>query len=73
MHNPLTRPQWLQELNDELGRLGVRMSFMFDRDFVLVEEDYLNGEHTDDVARRIAEDTHPRISGFKVERATAQS
>ena len=62
MHHPLSRPDWLQELNDALPTRNLRGHLHFDEDFVRVEADYLNGFEPGDVARRIHEGTHLTIA-----------
>lgn len=61
MHHYLSKVDWLAELNDHLGKLGCRLQMMFDRDMVLVEEDWANGRNPEDVAEAIANGTHARI------------
>lgn len=45
MHHFLSKPDWLAELNEDLAKRNVRTALVFDRDFVLVELDWLNGRN----------------------------
>lgn len=59
MHHPLSKPDYLQEVNEAMIIIGpVRRYLSFDKDFVLIESDWANGTSPEDVARRIAEGTH---------------
>lgn len=71
MHHHLSRPDWLEDLNTELAKRGQRNILDFDRDFVLVEEDWANGRDPEDVANAIAAGTHARLEP-KPQPATAQ-
>lgn len=63
MHHYLSKPDYLQEINEAMTTIGpVRRWLTFDQDFVLVEEDWANGVAPEDVARRIAEGTHSRAT-----------
>lgn len=67
MHHYLSKPDYLEEVNQELHKRGqVRRFFTFDDHFVLMEEDWSNGVAPEDVARRIHEGVHrvPRSDVF---------
>lgn len=61
MHHFLSKPDWLAELNEDLAKRNVRTALVFDRDFVLVELDWLNGRNPDDVADTIAAGEHKLV------------
>jgi hypothetical protein len=61
MHHHLSRPDWLEDLNTELAKRGLRNVLGFDRDFVLVEEDWANGRYPEDVAGTIADGKHGHV------------
>lgn len=71
MHHWMSKPDWLDELNDELRKRGSATVLDFDQHFVLVEEDWACGRDTEDVARRIAEDQHERIAAWRTQQAEA--
>lgn len=59
MHHFLSRPDYLQEVNESMTTTApVRRYLDFNIDFVLIEEDWANGVSPEDVARRIYEGTH---------------
>lgn len=61
MHHYLSKPDWLTELNEDLAKRNVRTALDFDRDFVLVELDWLNGRAPEDVADTIAAGEHKLV------------
>lgn len=72
MHHHLSKPDWLDELNAELSKRDQRRTLDFDRDFVLVEEDWANGREPEDVAEAIAAGTHARIDSKPTHAETEQ-
>ena len=60
MHHFLSRPDWLEDLNLDLAKLGVKREIPF-ADFVLVENDWLSGREPEDVAAKIAAGDHGHV------------
>jgi hypothetical protein len=61
MHHFLSKPDWLEDLNTDLAKRNVRIALDFDRDFVLVANDWASGFEPEDVADAIAAGTHKHI------------
>lgn len=60
MHHFLSKPDWLEELNEDLGKRNVQLSIEW-TDFVLVENDWASGRNPEDVADTIAADQHKLV------------
>lgn len=57
MHHFLSKPDWLEEVNEYLGKRGWQRNIPLS-DFVLVENDWLSGYEPEDVAAAIAKNRH---------------
>ncbi len=60
MHHFLSQPDWLEELNEDLAKRGVRQAIPFS-DFVLVKADWASGREPEDVADTIAAGDHQYV------------
>ena len=60
MHHFLSKPDWLEELNEDLGKRNVQLSIEW-TDFVLVENDWASGRNPEDVADTIAAGQHKLV------------
>lgn len=60
MHHWMSKPDWLDELNEDLAKRNVRIKLDFD-DFVLVENDWVLGREPEDVADTIANGEHSNV------------
>lgn len=60
MHHFLSKPDWLEELNEDLAKRNVRTRIEWN-DFVLVENDWASGRNPEDVADTIAAGEHSHV------------
>lgn len=61
MHHTLFKAEWLDQLNQELNKRGLKMELQFDQHMVLVENDWAMGYEPEDVAARIMAGEHRYI------------
>lgn len=67
-----SKPEWLDDLNTQMQKRGLRNLLTFDRDFVLVEEGWSNGREPEDVADAIAAGTHRHVEPKPIHVETEQ-
>lgn len=69
MHHFLSKPDWLDDVNEYLGKRGTSLKLDFDKHFVLVENDWLSGREPEDVAATIeaGEHRHVHLSASDIE------
>jgi hypothetical protein len=65
MRHELPKTDYLAELNKELAKRST-MVLDFDTHMVLVEEDWACGRAPEDVAMRIVEANHPRVTVYNI-------
>ena len=72
MHHFLSKPDWLEELNEDLAKRNVRSRIEW-TDFVLVENDWASGRAPEDVADDIAAGNHRHVhlQALDIEPATS--
>lgn len=60
MHHFLSKPDWLEELNDDVKKRGSSRTITWD-EFVLVENDWASGRAPEDVADDIVAGNHKHV------------
>jgi hypothetical protein len=65
MRHELSKTDYLAELNKELAKRST-MVLDFDTHMVLVEEDWMCGREPEDVAVRIIEANHERVTMYNI-------